>query len=104
MRALSTRLRNVFESAQGDVEIWSKTAISQLDIQLRERRRNFARRTEAVERIEQAAGGLDERMSELRAQNAHQDSLEHELRLMTADLVNLHDDDAAGFSTTLPPD
>ena len=43
-------------------------------------------------------------MSELRAQNAHQDSLEHELRLMTADLVNLHDDDAAGFSTTLPPD
>lgn len=44
VRALSTRLRVVFESALGEVELWNKSAASQLDAQLRERRRNFGRR------------------------------------------------------------
>jgi hypothetical protein len=39
----------------GDVELWSKTAAAQLDAQLRERRRNFGRRIEAIDRIQQAA-------------------------------------------------
>jgi len=68
VRALATRVRSVFESVQTDVEMWNKTAMAQLDVQLRERRRNFDRRLEAIERIQQAAGGLDERIEEIRLQ------------------------------------
>ncbi len=62
VRALSTRLRAIHESAVGDIELWSKAAASQLDAQLRERRRNFGRRLEAIDRIQQAAGGLSDRI------------------------------------------
>ena len=33
--------------------------------QLRERRRNFTRRIEAIDRIQQATGGLEERIGEI---------------------------------------
>ena len=65
VRALSTRLRGIHELALADVELWSKSAAAQLDAQLRERRRNFARRIEAIDRIQQATGGLEERISEI---------------------------------------
>lgn len=65
VRALATRLRSIFESAQTEMEAWNKSAMAQLDVQLRERRRNFERRLEAIERIQKAAGGLDERIGEL---------------------------------------
>lgn len=68
VRALSTRLRVVFETALGDIELWSKAAAAQLDVQLRERRRNFGRRLEAIDRIQQASGGLEERIDELQVQ------------------------------------
>ena len=55
VRALATRLRVIYESALGEVELWNKSAAAQLDAQLRERRRNFGRRLEAIERIQQAA-------------------------------------------------
>ena len=64
-RALMSRLRVVYETAVNEVELWNKSAAAQLDGQLRERRKNFARRIEAVHRIQQAAGGLDERLGEL---------------------------------------
>ena len=62
VRALGTRLRVVYESALGEVELWNKSAASQLDAQLRERRRNFGRRIEAIERIQSAASGLDRKL------------------------------------------
>lgn len=65
VRALSTRLRGVYESALADVEAWSKSAAAQLDAQLRERRRNFVRRLEAVDRIAHASEGLDSRIAEV---------------------------------------
>jgi hypothetical protein len=52
------------------IELWSKSASAQLDVQLRERHRNFGRRIEAIDRIQQAAGGLNERCAELDAQIA----------------------------------
>ncbi len=67
-RALLSRLRIVYESAAAELELWNKSAASQLDGQLRDRRNNFARRVEAVTRIQEAAGGLDERVAELTAQ------------------------------------
>lgn len=69
-RALMSRLRVVYDTAINEVELWNKSAASQLDAQLRERRRNFSRRIEAVSRIQQAAGGLDERIRELQSQQA----------------------------------
>ncbi len=69
-RALFSRLRGVFDGALEDLESWNKAAAAQLDGQLRERRRNFARRIEAVSRIQEAAGGLDERIRELEVAQA----------------------------------
>ena len=65
-KAVMSRLKTVYETASGELEMWNKTAASQLDGQLRERRKTFARRIEAVHRIQEAAGGLDERIAELR--------------------------------------
>jgi hypothetical protein len=65
VKALTMRLRTVFESAANDLDLWSKSATAQLDAQLKERKRSFARRMEAVERISQAADGLMERLNEL---------------------------------------
>lgn len=67
-RALVSRLRSVYETASNDLELWNKSCASQLDVQLRDRRKNYIRRVEAVARIQDAAGGLDERMNELHQQ------------------------------------
>jgi len=48
-RMLMSKLRVVFENASGELELWNKMASSQVDSQLRERRRSFRRRREALE-------------------------------------------------------
>jgi hypothetical protein len=88
VRALATRLRVIYESALGEVELWNKSAAAQLDAQLRERRRNFGRRLEAIERIQQAASGLDDRIAEIAAQEAALDQLDAKLAELTAHLTN----------------
>jgi hypothetical protein len=87
VRALATRLRVVYESALGEVELWNKGSAAQLDAQLRERRRNFTRRLEAIERIQQAASGLDDRIAEIDAQEAVIDELDAKLAELTSALV-----------------
>ena len=87
VRALATRLRVVYESALGEVELWNKSAAAQLDAQLRERRRNFGRRLEAIERIQQAASGLDDRIAEIELQEAALDELDAKLTELTDHLV-----------------
>jgi hypothetical protein len=67
-KAVVGRLQAVFDAALAEVESWNKAAAAQLDAQLRERRRHFARRLEALHRIEAAVGSLDERLAELREQ------------------------------------
>jgi hypothetical protein len=88
VRALATRLRVIYESALGEIELWNKSAAAQLDAQLRERRRNFGRRMEAIERIQQAASGLDDRIAEIDAQEAALDQLDAKLAELTAHLIN----------------
>ncbi|HTH79537.1 MAG TPA: dynamin family protein [Ramlibacter sp.] len=88
VRALATRLRVVYESALGEVELWNKSAAAQLDAQLRERRRNFSRRLEAIERIQQAASGLDERITEIEQQEVAIDELDLKLAELTDHLVS----------------
>jgi hypothetical protein len=89
VRALATRLRVVYESALGEVELWNKSAAAQLDAQLRERRRNFGRRIEAIERIQEAASGLDERIAELNHHEITLDTLEAKLIELTDHLIHI---------------
>ncbi len=73
-RALSSRLRVVYESAANEVELWNKTAAGQLDEQIRSKTKNLSKRIEAVQRIEVAADGLESKMSELRDQLAQDEA------------------------------
>ena len=87
VRALATRLRTIHETALADVELWSKSAAAQLDAQLRERRRNFTRRIEAIDRIQQATGGLADRIEEIKAQEKTLDVLDTKLVELTSYLI-----------------
>ena len=99
VRALATRLRTIHEAALSDVELWSKTAAAQLDAQLRERRRTFGRRIEAIDRIQQATGGLNDRIQEIDGQEAALTELESKLVELTNYLIRVrearHADEAA---------
>ena len=86
-RALMSRLRTVYEAAVNEVELWNKSAAAQLDAQLRERRRNFTRRIEAVSRIQQAAGGLDDRIRELQSQQLQLQAVDARLVELTESLA-----------------
>ncbi|APW41845.1 dynamin family protein [Rhodoferax saidenbachensis] len=91
VRALSTRLRGIHEHALADVELWSKSAAAQLDAQLRERRRNFARRIEAIDRIQQAAGGLEDRIQEIEQQGTALNQLDVKLSELTNYLITANE-------------
>jgi len=70
-RMLLSKLRVVFENAAGEIELWSKSAQGQVEMQLRERRRSFTRRREALQRVQVAAGELEQRIAEVEAQDTH---------------------------------
>jgi len=70
-RMLLSKLRVVFENAAGELELWSKGATSQVDVQLRERRRGFTRRREALQRVQAAAGELEQKIAEVHGQDDH---------------------------------
>ena len=95
VRALATRLRVVYESALGELELWNKSAAAQLDAQLRERRRNFGRRLEAIERIQQAASGLDQRIAEIETQETALQVLEAKLLELTGQLIDVPEEESA---------
>ncbi len=94
-RALMSRLRVVYDTAVNEVELWNKSAAAQLDAQLRERRRNFTRRIEAVSRIQQAASGLDERIRELQTQQSSLNLLEAKFGELTEHLLSVSEEEPA---------
>ncbi|WKB52000.1 dynamin family protein [Eleftheria terrae] len=81
-RMLVSKLRVVFEGASGELELWNKAASSQIDSQLRDRRRNFKRRRESLERVQAASSELETRILEVEAQ-------EDRLRQLQARLATL---------------
>ena len=87
VRALLSRVRSIFETALGEIELWNKSTSSQLDAQLRERRRAYGRRIEAIQRIQDAAGGLDLRIAEIGEQEAELDAVERRLQLLSRELL-----------------
>ncbi len=85
-RALLGRVRVVFDAAMSEIELWSQSMSAQLDAQLRERRRAFDRRIEVIERIQGAAGGLDDRLSEIDEQEITLNALDSRLARLTREL------------------
>lgn len=82
-RMLLSKLRMAFENATGDIELWNKAAANPIDAQVRERRRGFKRRREALVRIQTAAGDLDARVADLESQDARWRQLATNLRALT---------------------
>jgi len=68
-RMLISKLRVVFENASSELELWNKAVSAQVDSQLRERRKAFKRRREALEKIQSAAGELELRIDEIETQD-----------------------------------
>jgi hypothetical protein len=101
VRALSSRLRMVFETALGEVEQWNRSAFAQLDTQMRERRHGFSRRLDAIDRIEQAAATLDERIAELEEQELRLRALETRLGDLTLPLLDV---ESLSFAFQAPRD
>ena len=78
-RMLLSKLRVLFENAASELELWSKAASNQIDVQLRERRRSFKRRKESLERIQTAAGDLEDRLQEVEAHDERLNELQRQL-------------------------
>jgi len=91
-------VRSIFETALGEIELWNKATTSQLDTQLRERRRAYSRRIEAIERIQDAAGGLDQRLRDLEQEQAALQTTAQRLRELG------HDMRRASVASTTPPE
>jgi len=87
-RMLLSKLRMAFENASGEVELWHKSASNQIDSQLRERRRGFKRRRDSLERIQAAAGDLDQRIGDLESEDARWQHLVGRVRELAALLTD----------------
>lgn len=85
-RALLARVRSIFDAALGEIELWNRSSSAQLAAQLRERRQAFDRRTDAIERIQDAAGGLGERLSEIEEREVVLNTLDSHLDRLTREL------------------
>jgi hypothetical protein len=95
-RMLISRLRVVFETVSNDIELWNKTASAQVDSQLRERRRNFKRRYESLDRIQSASNELDTRLQEVQAQDERVLQLQTRLGVLVDELAQQAQTDISG--------
>ncbi len=59
------QIRRVFQSANREVDAWSKSLIAPMEAQIRERQIQLKRRLESIQRIHQATDTLEERIKEL---------------------------------------
>jgi len=86
-RMLLSKLRVIYENAAAELELWSKASSGQIEMQLRERRRGFARRRESLERVQSAAGELELRIAEVQQQEDHLVQLIGRIEVLAANAV-----------------
>ena len=86
-RMLLSKLRVVFENAAGEIELWSKAAQGQIETQLRERRSGYTRRREALQRVQAAAGELEQRIAEVQTHDDHLAAMLARLNAVADDAV-----------------
>jgi hypothetical protein len=101
-RMLLSKLRMAFENASGEIELWHKSASNQVDSQLRERRRGFKRRRDGLERIQAAAGDLDQRIGDLESNDARWLLLIARVRELSAGLTHAAATAPAGTEAGVP--
>ncbi|MEI7445677.1 MAG: dynamin family protein [Burkholderiales bacterium] len=63
--SVAVRVRDVYEKAGRDVESWLRAVLAPIEGQVREHQQQLKRRLDAVQRVMQASGQLDERIAEL---------------------------------------
>jgi hypothetical protein len=84
-RMLLSKVKVVFENAATELDAWSKAAQTQVDVQLRERRRGYARRREALQRVQGASGDLEQRIAEVQLQDDHLSTLHQRIAALAAE-------------------
>ena len=72
---LLLRLQGVFDGATAEIEAWAKASSTQIDDQLRERRRAVMQRRQAHERIHAAEDGLERGIQDLLLQQGQAQAL-----------------------------
>lgn len=92
IKALAMRLRTSFESAANEVDLWNKSATAQLDAQLKERKRSFSRRLEAIDRIQGATTGLVDRIAEIEHSEAQLTTIQTQLGRKIVNLLPARSD------------
>jgi len=104
-RMLVSKLRVIFESAAGEIELWSKAASAQIELQLRERRRAFSHRHETLQRIQVASGELEQRIAEVELQDKRLAGLQWRLDSMVGQARALaQETPALGAGGAVPAD
>jgi Dynamin family len=88
-RMLLSKLRVVFENAASEIELWSKGSSGQVEVQLRERRRAFVRRRDALQRVQAATGELESRIAEVQGQDEHLQRVLSQLDRLAEDVLVL---------------
>jgi hypothetical protein len=88
-RMLLSKLRVVFENASSEIELWSKGSSGQVEVQLRERRRAFVRRRDALQRVQAATGELESRIAEVQGQDEHLQRVLTQLEQLADDVLVL---------------
>jgi hypothetical protein len=86
---LLSKLRVVFENASSEIELWSKGSSGQVEVQLRERRRAFVRRRDALQRVQAATGELESRIAEVQGQDEHLQRVLTQLEQLADDVLVL---------------
>lgn len=94
---LATRVINVFELANRDVENWLKAVMAPMESQVREQQIQLRRRMENIKRIYQATDTLEDRIAEL-------ENLEKDIHGQIADLkvIQKHIANALAFEESSP--
>lgn len=92
VRVLDARVRKLYESVLSELDVWRKSMMGALDAQTQLRRANFAQRLETVEKIEEAAGGVQQRMEQMMVRKHAVNGLKNKLEHQTACLFAANED------------
>ena len=74
---IASRVKHVYDIQNRDLESWLKAVMSPLETQVKEHHLQLRRRLDSIKRIHRASGELEERLSELGAQ---EEALDAQLR------------------------
>jgi Dynamin family len=87
-RMLLSKTKVVFENAATELDAWSKAAQTQVEVQLRERRRGYGQRSEALQRVQSASGDLELRIAEVQAHDEHLSAVHSRVDLLAKQLTD----------------